>query len=84
MENNRAITGTLNHYRVKEIMTLRKLHHPNIASAEKVHFNHFLNDLTKFDPDKKTFKMYIEMKKAKHDLKEVAKHPETMIKLTSP
>jgi hypothetical protein len=84
MENDGAITRMLNHYSVKEIMTLRKLHHPNIAFAEKVQFNHYLNDLTKFDPDKKTFKMYIEIKKAKHDLKEVAKHSDTMIKLTSP
>jgi hypothetical protein len=68
MENDRVIPGMLNHYSVKEIMTLRKLHHPNIASAEKVHFNHNLNDLTKFDPEKKNFKMYIEMKKARHDL----------------
>jgi len=83
MENDRAITGMLNHYSVKEIMTLRKLHHPNIASAEKVHFNHILNDLTKFDPGKKNFKMYIEMKKAKHDLQEITKYPETKTKLTS-
>ena len=58
----------LNHYSVKEIMTLRKLNHPNIASADKVHFNHNLCDLKKFDPLKKNFKMYIEMDKARHDL----------------
>ena len=55
MENDRTITGMLNHYSVKEIMTLRKLHHPNIASADKVHFNHNLIDMTKFDPVKKKF-----------------------------
>ena len=49
-------------------MILRKLNHPNIASADKVHYNHILNDLTKFDPQKKGFRMYIEMEKARHDL----------------
>ena len=56
-------------------MTLRKLHHPNLTSAEKVHFNQFLNDFTKFDPDKKTFKMYIEMKKANKICKKLPNIP---------
>ena len=59
MEGDKTIQGMLNHYSIKEIMTLRKLSHPNIASAESVHFNHNLYDFSKFDPNKKNFKMYI-------------------------
>ena len=59
MEGDKYIEGMLNHHSIKEIMTLRKLSHPNIASADRVHFNHNLFDFSKFDPSKKDFKMYI-------------------------
>lgn len=77
MEGDRAIQGMLNHYSIKEIMTLRKLSHPNIASADSVHFNHNLYDFQKFDPNKKHFKMYIQMEKARQDLMDLTINKET-------
>jgi serine/threonine protein kinase len=71
MDTDRAIPGMLNHSSVKEIMTLRKLNHENIASAQNVHYSHNLNNLSHFDPNKKSFKMFIEMDRARHDLFEL-------------
>lgn len=56
------------HGSIKEVMTLRKLDHPNIACNINVHYNHLLNDLSSYDASKKDFKMYIEMEQARHDL----------------
>ena len=76
MEPDRAIPGMLNHHSIEEIMTLRKLNHQNIASAQNVHYSHNLSDFSRFDQSKsKSFKMYIEMEKAKHDLQELTKTP---------
>jgi hypothetical protein len=48
------------HNTVKEIMILRKLNHPNIASAKSLHWSHNLSDISHFDNSlKKDLKMYI-------------------------
>ncbi len=49
------VKGMLSHISVKEIMDLRKLDHPNIASASRVHFNSHIYDFSQFDPTKKNF-----------------------------
>ena len=60
---------------------LRKLDHQNIATAQNVHYNHNLNDFSKFDRDKKNIKMYIQMEKARHDLMALTPDQETIIRL---
>ena len=60
--------GMLTHHAVKEILTLRKLDHPNIAGVQDIHWNHDLSDMSKFDEDKKDIKLYIQMEQAQHDL----------------
>ena len=69
------VKGMLSHISVKEIMVLRKLDHPNIASASRVHFNSHIYDFSHFDPTKKNFCMYIEMEKAKFDLCKLTRNP---------
>lgn len=81
METDRSIPGMLNHSSIKEVMTLRKLNHKNIASLEGVHYNHNLNDLQSFNIEKKSMRMYIEMEKARHDLQELTKqNPRIVLK----
>jgi serine/threonine protein kinase len=72
MENDKVAPGMLNHSSIKEIMTLRKLEHRNIASAQNVHYSLNTCDLSRPDPEyKKKFRMYIEMERARHDLFEL-------------
>jgi hypothetical protein len=68
MDNDKNEKGMISHHSVKELLLLRKLSHPNIASAQNVHWNHNLSDMSRFDATKKNFRMYIEMQKARHDL----------------
>ena len=71
MDSDRDIPSMLNHHSIKELMLLRKLDHPNIASATNAHFNHNLTDMQSYNPIRNNFKMYIEMDKAQHDLQEL-------------
>lgn len=87
MDNNKdhekIAPGMLSHSSIKEIMVLRKLDHPNIASAQRVHYSQLIGDLSVSDPEyKKKFKMYIEMEKADHDLFELTNNRDR-IKLSS-
>jgi hypothetical protein len=68
MEPDRETPGMISHHSVNEIMLLRRLHHPNIASASNIHYSHNLRDVSKYDPEVKNFRMFIEMEKARHDL----------------
>lgn len=81
MDNDKGEKGMLSHHAVKEILTLRKLNHPHIASAQNVHWNHNLSDMSRYEPTKKHFKMFIEMQKARHDLQELTLYNETKTKL---
>ena len=75
MENDSTMKQMVNHYSIKEVMTLRNLDHKNIASATNVHWKHNMlaGSLKECDKEKKDFRIYIEMEKARHDLQELTK-----------
>mmetsp|Transcript_41449 Transcript_41449/g.63242 ORF Transcript_41449/g.63242 Transcript_41449/m.63242 type:complete len:83 (+) Transcript_41449:946-1194(+) len=74
----------VSHQAVKELILMRQLNHINIAKANNLHYTHRLSDLSRCHAHIKEYSMFVEMDKAEHDLQELTKERDSLVKLSHP